>query len=393
MDVYKASLKLHQDYRGKWAMESKVPIDTKDDLSLAYTPGVAQPCLEIAEDPANVYKYTSKWNTVAVISDGSAALGLGNIGGMASLPIMEGKCVLFKRFADIDAVPIVLDTQDVDAIVETAANIAPSFGGINLEDISAPRCFEVEQKLQERVNIPVFHDDQHGTAIVVLAAVINSCKVTGKSISDIKVAISGAGAAGTAIARMLISAGVSDVINSDINGMIYQGREDLDPAGQALAEITNKEGLKGGLADAMKGADVFIGVSVKGLVSQDMVKSMADKAVVLTMANPEPEIQPDQAKEAGAYIVGTGRSDHPNQVNNLLAFPGVFRGALDARASRVTEKMKLAAAGAIADSVPAGQLSADKILPSILDEGIEANVAKAVAAAWEQESEKESIRR
>ncbi len=386
MDYYKEALALHEKHRGKWAVESKVPLKTKDDLSTLYTPGVAQPALEIARDTQNVYKYTSKWNTVAVISDGSATLGLGNVGSMAALPIMEGKAVLFKGFADIDAVPIVLGTQDTDAIVETIVNIAPSFGGINLEDISAPRCFEIEKRVQERVDIPVFHDDQHGTAIVVLAALINSFKLAGKSLKDSKITISGAGAAGTAIARMLVKAGVGDVISCNKAGVIYEGKAGLNEAEESLAKVTNRNHIKGTLADAMAGSDAFIGVSARNIVTKEMVRSMADKPIILAMANPEPEIMPEDAKAAGAFIVGTGRSDYPNQANNLLAFPGIFRGALDAGARRITDEMKKAAAYAIAASVSEAELSVDKILPSILDEGIEENVAGKVAAAWNGET-------
>lgn len=383
MDYYEESLELHKEFRGKWEMGYKVPVESKTDLSLAYTPGVAQPCLEIEQENEKAYIYTSKWNTVAVASDGSAALGLGNIGGLASLPIMEGKAVLFKRFADIDAIPICLRTQDTDEIVNTLANISPSFGGINLEDISAPRCFEVEERLQSIVDIPVFHDDQHGTAVVVLAAIINSCRLLGKKVEDLEIAVSGAGAAGTAISKMLIASGVKDVVVCDRGGIIYAEREDLSEAGRKLAGITNRKDIRGGLADAMKEKDVFIGVSARGIVSREMVQSMKDRPVVLAMANPEPEITPAEAKAAGAYIIGTGRSDHPNQINNLLAFPGIFRGALDARASRVTEEMKLAAAKAIADAVSDDELCAEKIIPSALDENVAGNVAKATAKAWE----------
>lgn len=383
MDYYEESLELHKEFRGKWEMGYKVPVESKTDLSLAYTPGVAQPCLEIEQENEKAYIYTSKWNTVAVASDGSAALGLGNIGGLASLPIMEGKAVLFKRFADIDAIPICLRTQDTDEIVNTLANISPSFGGINLEDISAPRCFEVEERLQSIVDIPVFHDDQHGTAVVVLAAIINSCRLLGKKVEDLEIAVSGAGAAGTAISKMLIASGVKDVVVCDRGGIIYAEREDLSEAGRKLAGITNRKDIRGGLADAMKEKDVFIGVSARGIVSREMVQSMKDRPVVLAMANPEPEITPAEAKAAGAYIIGTGRSDHPNQINNLLAFPGIFRGALDARASRVTEEMKLAAAKAIADAVSDDELCAERIIPSALDENVAGNVAKATAKAWE----------
>ena len=385
MDYYSGSLKLHEKYRGKWEMNSKVPIETLEDLSLAYTPGVAQPCLEIEKDPEEVYKYTSKWNTVAIATDGSAALGLGNIGGMAAFPIMEGKAVLFKKFAGIDAVPICLETQDTDEIVMVLKNIAPTFGGINLEDISAPRCFEIERKLQEQVDIPVFHDDQHGTAIVVSAGVINSCRYLGRSMSDQKIVISGAGAAGTAITDMLMGFGVGDVIICDSRGIVCKDREDLNPEKRRLAEITNAEGRQGTLADAMVGADVFVGVSQPRIVSEEMVRSMNDSPVIFAMSNPEPEIMPDAAARAGAVIIGTGRSDFANQVNNLLAFPGVFRGALDSRARRVTEGMKIAAAKAIAGSVSDADLSPEKIIPSIFDENVGTNVAKAVAEAWKEE--------
>ncbi|MDO4176761.1 MAG: NADP-dependent malic enzyme [Bacillota bacterium] len=381
MDYYKESLKLHEKARGKWEMGIKVPVETVEDLSLAYTPGVAQPCLEIEKDKELAYKYTSRWNTVAIATDGSAALGLGNIGGLAALPIMEGKAVLFKRFADIDAIPICLETQDADEIVETLVNIAPSFGGINLEDISAPRCFEIEKKLQERVDIPVFHDDQHGTAVVVLAAIINSCRLTGKKIENLEIAISGAGAAGTAISKMLLAAGVKDIVVCDSRGILSEDRYDLNDAKAELCSITNSGGISGTLADAVRNRDVFIGVSQPKLLTAEMIKSMKADAAIFAMSNPEPEIMPDMAMEAGARIVGTGRSDFPNQINNLLAFPGIFRGALDARAGCVTEEMKLAAAGAIAYTISDEELTEDNIIPSALDERVEKNVAEAVAAA------------
>lgn len=381
MDYYKESLKLHEKARGKWEMGIKVPVETVEDLSLAYTPGVAQPCLEIEKDKELAYKYTSRWNTVAIATDGSAALGLGNIGGLAALPIMEGKAILFKRFADIDAIPICLETQDTDEIVDTLVNIAPSFGGINLEDISAPRCFEIEKKLQERVNIPVFHDDQHGTAVVVLAAIINSCRLTGKKAEELEIAISGAGAAGTAIPKILLAAGVKDIVVCDRRGILSGDRDDLNDAKAELCSITNRKGVSGTLADAVKDKDVFIGVSQPKLLTVDMLKSMKAGAAIFAMSNPEPEIMPDMAKEAGARIVGTGRSDFPNQINNLLAFPGIFRGALDARAGRVTEEMKLAAARAIAYTISDEELTEDNIIPSALDERVERNVAEAVAAA------------
>lgn len=381
MDYYKESLKLHEKAKGKWEMGIKVPVETTEDLSLAYTPGVAQPCIEIQKDAEKAYTYTSKWNTVAIATDGSAALGLGNIGGLAALPIMEGKAVLFKKFADIDAIPICLESQDVDTIVETLANIAPSFGGINLEDISAPRCFEVEKKLQEKVNIPVFHDDQHGTAIVVLAAVINSCRLLGKNIEDLEVAISGAGAAGTAISGMLLAAGVKDVVVCDSKGIISADRTDMNQAKVSLCAITNRKGISGTLADAVAGKDVFIGVSQPDILTEEMIKSMKPQPAVFAMSNPEPEIYPEKAKKAGAAIIGTGRSDYPNQINNLLAFPGIFRGALDARAECVTDEMKLAAARAIAYTLKDEKLTADGIIPSPLNENVERNVAAAVAEA------------
>ncbi|MCQ2547112.1 MAG: NADP-dependent malic enzyme [Clostridia bacterium] len=384
MDYYKESLKLHEKARGKWEMGIKVPLETAEDLSLAYTPGVAQPCLEIQKNEALAKKYTSRWNTVAIATDGSAALGLGNIGGLAALPIMEGKAVLFKAFAGIDAIPICLDTQDTDAIIETLVNIAPSFGGINLEDISAPRCFEIEKKLQARVDIPVFHDDQHGTAVVVLAALINSCRLQGRQLEELEVVISGAGAAGVAIAGMLLAAGVKDVVCCDSRGIVSGDRSDLNEAKVCLCSITNRKGISGTLADAVKDRDVFIGVSQPAILTPEMIKTMKPDPVIFAMSNPEPEIEPELAKEAGAAIIGTGRSDYPNQINNLLAFPGIFRGALDAGARSVTEEMKLAAAKAIAFTLEDSQLSADMIIPSPLNEEVAKNVAKAVGAAVEK---------
>ena len=384
MDYYKESLKLHEEHRGKWEMRSKVPVRTLEDLSLAYTPGVAQPCLEIAKNPEDAYRYTSKWNTVAIATDGSAALGLGNIGGMEALPIMEGKAVLFKEFADIDAVPICLKTQDVDEIVMILKNIAPTFGGINLEDISAPRCFEIERRLQEEVDIPVFHDDQHGTAIVVTAGVINSCRLLGKKMEDLEVAISGAGAAGTAIAEMLEAFGVKDMVLCDSKGIISKSRTDLNEPKTELANKTNGMNITGSLEDAMKGRDVFIGVSQPGIVSGEMIRSMKPDPVVFAMSNPEPEITPDEAIAAGAAVVGTGRSDYANQVNNLLAFPGVFRGALDSRAKRITWEMKKAAAKAIADSLAEDDVKANYVIPTIFDKNIGKNVSEAVARAWRE---------
>lgn len=382
MDYYSESLKLHEEYKGKWEINSKVPIETLADLSLAYTPGVAQPCLEIEKDRREVYKYTSKWNTVAIATDGSAALGLGNIGGVAALPIMEGKAILFKEFANIDAVPICMESQDTDEIVNILKNIAPTFGGINLEDISAPRCFEIEEKLQELVDIPVFHDDQHGTAIVVTAGVINSCRLLGKKLETLEIVISGAGAAGTAIAGMLNAFGVKDVIVCDSRGIVSKSRTDLNEAKKKLCESTNKNNVQGQLTDAIIGKDVFIGVSQPRIVTEKMIKTMKKDPIIFAMSNPEPEILPDLAKKAGAAVVGTGRSDYPNQVNNLLAFPGVFRGALDIRAKRITSEMKVAAAKAIAASVDDENLGADKIIPSIFDRNVETNVAEAVAKAW-----------
>lgn len=384
MDYYKESLKMHEKHKGKMAVASKVPVKNKDDLSTAYTPGVAEPCRKIHENPEDVYKYTNKSNTVAVISDGSAVLGLGNIGGTASIPVMDGKSLLFKEFAGIDAIPICLDTQDTDEIISIAKNIAPTLGGINLEDISAPRCFEIERRLQEQVDIPVFHDDQHGTAVVVTAAIINALKLTGKKWEELKIVISGAGAAGAAIARMLLSEGAGDVIVCDRTGALVKNDDRLTPAKEELAQITNKSLAAGTLADVIKGADVFIGVSAPKTVTEDMVRSMANDAIVLPMSNPEPEIMPETAKKAGARIVGTGRSDFPNQINNVLAFPGIFKGALAARAKRITEDMKLAAAQALADIIPAQELTEEYIIPSAFHPGVADAVAQAVAAAWKE---------
>lgn len=384
MDYYEASLKMHEEHRGKTAVASKVEVKTRDDLSTAYTPGVAEPCRKIHENPENVYKYTNKSNTVAVISDGSAVLGLGNIGGLASIPVMDGKSLLFKEFAGIDAIPICLETQDVDEIVMIAKNLAPTLGGINLEDIAAPRCFEIERKLQEQVDIPVFHDDQHGTAVVVAAAIMNALRLVGKEWNQVRIVINGAGAAGSAIARMLLAAGAADVVLCDKNGIICRGDDSLSPAHREMAAITNKEGIKGTLADAMKGADVFVGVSGPKLVSEEMIASMAENAVAFPMANPEPEIRPDLAKKAGARVVGTGRSDFPNQINNVLAFPGIFKGALAARAKRITEDMKIAAARALADLIPREELTEEYIIPSAFHPGVADAIADAVAAAWRE---------
>ncbi|MBC2478129.1 NAD(P)-dependent malic enzyme, partial [Clostridium beijerinckii] len=345
------------------------------------TPGVAEPCRKIHEDQENVYKYTSKGNLVAVVTDGSAVLGLGDIGPMAGMPVMEGKAILFKEFADVDAFPILVDTKDVDEIVNVVKLIAPTFGGINLEDIGAPRCFEVEEKLKKVLDIPVFHDDQHGTAIVVLAGVINALKVVDKKLEDIKVVVNGAGAAGTSIAKLLLSSGVKNLIACDKVGILYEGIENVDDAKKELAKITNPENVKGNLADALVGADVFIGVSAPGIVSQDMVRAMNKDAILFAMANPTPEIMPDDAKAAGARVIGTGRSDFPNQINNVLAFPGIFRGALDVRAKEINEEMKIAAAYAIANYIKDEDLNENNVIPSALDKNVAAKVAEAIAKA------------
>ena len=384
MDYYKESLKMHEEHRGKMEVASKVKVTNKDDLSTAYTPGVAEPCRKIHENPEDVYKYTNKSNTVAVISDGSAVLGLGNIGGLASIPVMDGKSLLFKEFAGIDAFPVCLETQDVDEIVNIAKNIAPTLGGINLEEIAAPRCFEIERKLQEQVDIPVFHDDQHGTAVVVTAAIMNALKITGKQWKNVKVVINGAGAAGTAIARMLLAAGAGDVIVCDQIGVLAKDDDRLNPAQEELARMTNQNLVRGTLADVMKGADVFVGVSAPRIVNEEMIASMAKDAIVFPMANPEPEIMPDLAKKAGARIVGTGRSDFPNQINNVLAFPGIFKGALEARAKRITEDMKIAAARALADIITEDELCEEYIIPSAFHPGVADAVAEAVAGAWKE---------
>ena len=366
MDIYESSLKMHETLRGKLAVKPLVEVKDKEALSNAYTPGVAAPCKEIAKDPSKAYTYTRKWNTVAVVSDGSAVLGLGNIGGLAGLPVMEGKSLLFKEFADIDSVPIVLSGQDEDDIVKAVEMIAPTFGGINLEDICAPKCFAVEKKLKEKLDIPVFHDDQHGTAIVVTAALFNALKVCKKSMESANIVICGAGSAGIAICKLLLESGAKNIIMADRKGLVCEGEEWLTSAQKEIAESTNRGKLRGCLADAVKGADVFIGVSAPKQLTRDMVKSMAEKPVVFAMANPEPEIFPDEAKAGGAYVVGTGRSDFPNQINNLLAFPGVFRGALDVRAKDISEGMKVAAARALA-SLAEGELSRDYIIPSPFD--------------------------
>ncbi len=382
MSLRDDALKLHKDHAGKLEIRSTVPLRDKADLSLAYTPGVAEPCLEIAARPDAVYEYCGKGNLVAVVSDGSAVLGLGDIGPAAAIPVMEGKAALFKAFGGVDAFPICLGTKDVDELVDTIARLEPVFGGVNLEDISAPRCFEVEARLKERMAIPVFHDDQHGTAIVLLAGLLNALKLVGKPIGELVVAINGAGSAGIAIARMLLAAGAGDVILSDIRGILRDGDESgLNWAQAEIAALTNRDKRRGLLADAMRGSDVFIGVSRANLVTRAMVRGMARDPIVFAMANPVPEIDPDEALAAGARVVGTGRSDRPNQVNNVLAFPGVFRGALDARASDIDEAMKLAAAYAIAGVVPDGELREDYILPTPFDPRVAPAVARAVAKA------------
>ncbi|NMM62647.1 NAD-dependent malic enzyme [Clostridium sp. P21] len=381
MNYFKESLKLHEKNTGKIEIISKVKVETRDDLSLAYTPGVAEPCRKIYEDEENVYKYTSKGNLVAVVTDGTAVLGLGDIGPKAGLPVMEGKAILFKEFANVDAFPICVDTKNIDDIVKTVKLIAPVFGGINIEDIGAPRCFEIEERLKKELDIPVFHDDQHGTAIVVLAGVINALKVVNKKIEDIKVVINGAGAAGTAIAKLLLSSGVNNLIACDKVGILYRGIENVDDAKKELAKVTNLENIQGNLADALVGADVFIGVSAPGIISQDMVRSMNKDSIFFAMANPTPEIMPDEAKAAGARVVGTGRSDFPNQVNNVLAFPGIFRGALDCRAKEINEEMKIAAAYAIANSINEEELNENNVIPSALDKKVAANVAEEIMKA------------
>ncbi|WP_434284054.1 NAD(P)-dependent malic enzyme [Clostridium botulinum] len=381
MNYFEESLKLHEDNRGKIEIKSKMEVKTRDDLSLAYTPGVAEPCRKIHENEENVYKYTSKGNMVAVVTDGTAVLGLGDIGPKAGLPVMEGKALLFKEFANVDAFPICLDTKDVDEMVKTVKLIAPGFGGINLEDIGAPRCFEIEEKLKKELDIPVFHDDQHGTAIVVLAGVINALKVVNKKIEDVKVVVNGAGAAGTAITKLLLSLGVKNLIVCDKIGILYEGIENVDDAKKELSKVTNPENIKGTLADALIGADVFIGVSAPGIVSKDMVKTMNKDSIIFAMANPTPEIMPDLAKEAGAKVIGTGRSDFPNQVNNVLAFPGIFKGALDVRAKEINEEMKIAAAYAIASMIKDEDLNEDNVIPYALDRSVADNVAKAIKEA------------
>ncbi len=385
MDYRKESLKLHKQWQGKVEVVARAKVNDKDSLSLAYTPGVAEPCLEIQKDYNKSWELTRRWNMVAVVTDGTAVLGLGDIGPEAGMPVMEGKCVLFKEFGDVDAFPLCVRTKDVDEFVETVYNISGSFGGINLEDIAAPRCFEIEEKLKEKCDIPVFHDDQHGTAVVVSAALINATKLTGKPLNECRAVINGSGAAGIAIAKLLMTLGLKDVILCDRTGAIYEGRENLNSSKSAIAAVTNRGMTKGNLKEAVKGTDIFIGVSAPGVLTQDMIKTMNENPVVLAMANPTPEIMPDEAKAAGAKIVGTGRSDFPNQINNVVAFPGIFRGALDVRASAITENMKIAAAYAIASLVDDKDLNEDYILPYAFDERIKDTVASAVAKAAKED--------
>ena len=384
MDYKELALKKHEEWKGKLSIETKVPITNKEELAIAYTPGVAAPCLEIKNDESSAYTYTGKGNLVAVITDGTAVLGLGDIGPSAGMPVMEGKCALFKTFAGIDAVPICIDSTDIDTIVNTVYNISKSFGGINLEDRSAPRCFEIERRLIEMCDIPVFHDDQHGTAIITTAGILNALKVTGKKAGSLKIVFSGAGAAGISIAKMFMRFNLGDIILCGSNGTIYENAPYNNSEQEAMAKITNKNNIKGSLADAMVDADIFIGVSKPGIVSRAMIQSMAKDPIVFAMSNPVPEIMPDLAKSARAAVVGTGRSDFANQVNNVIAFPGIFRGALDCRAKRITEEMKEAAALAIANVIPENELSPDYVLPDGFNPNVVKNVAKAVAYAWEK---------
>ena len=372
------ALQMHEQWNGKLETTAKAHVNSREDLAIAYTPGVAEPCKVIAKDPEAAYKYTIKSNTVAVVSDGSAVLGLGNIGALAAMPVMEGKAVLFKEFGGVNAVPICLDTQDTEEIIRTVVNIAPAFGGINLEDISAPRCFEIETRLKELLDIPVFHDDQHGTAIVVLAGIINALKVTKKEKETCRVVVNGAGSAGVAITKLLLNYGFKDITMCDINGIISKDSENLNWMQKEMAKVTNLKNASGTLADALKGADIFVGVSAPGIVTKDMVASMNKDAILFAMANPVPEIMPDLAKAAGAKVVGTGRSDFPNQVNNVVAFPGILKGALEGRASQITEEMKLAAAKAIAGLVPDEELSEDNILPQAFDPCVAETVSRAI---------------
>lgn len=383
MDYAKESLRLHEEWKGKIEVNATVPVKTKEDLSLAYTPGVAQPCLEIQKDISKSYDLTRRHNLCLVVTDGSAVLGLGNIGPEAGMPVMEGKCVLFKAFGNVDAFPMCIKSQDVDTIVETIYQVSGSFGGVNLEDIAAPRCFEIEKKLKERCDIPIFHDDQHGTAVVTLAGLKNALKLIGKKMEDIEIAVNGAGAAAIAISKLLLSAGVKEIRLCDRTGIIYEGREKgMNPIKEEMAKVTNRDKRSGSLSDAVKGADVFIGVSAPGALTVDMVKTMNDKAVIFACANPTPEIFPEDAKKAGnVAVIATGRSDFPNQVNNVLAFPGIFRGAFDVRASDINDAMKIAAAEALAGMIPDDKLSADYIIPAAFEPGVGEAVAKAVAQA------------
>jgi len=378
MGVNEEALKAHEEWNGKLSTEAKAKVDSREALAIAYTPGVAEPCRKIADDKELVYKYTWKANTIAVVSDGSAVLGLGNIGPEAAMPVMEGKAVLFKEFGGVNAVPICLDTQDTEEIIKAVKWMAPGFGGINLEDISAPRCFEIEERLKAELNIPVFHDDQHGTAIVVLAASINSMKVTGKKKEDCKIVVNGAGAAGVAISKLLLKYGFGSVILCDSKGIVSADRTDLNSTKKEMLKITNPENRSGKLSDALVGTDIFVGVSAPGVLTQEMIKTMNPDPIIFAMANPTPEIMPDEAKAAGARIVGTGRSDFPNQINNVVAFPGIFRGALEARAPQITEEMKLAAAEAIAAAVPADKLCEEYIMPEAFDPNVRDMVADAV---------------
>ena len=384
MDYNQEALKVHEQYKGKLRVECPAPLDTRDDLSVAYTPGVAEPCRKIAANEEEVYRYTTKGHMVAVVTDGTAVLGLGDIGPKAALPVMEGKAALFKRFGGVDAVPICLDTKEPEEIIETVRRIAPAFGGINLEDISSPRCFEIERRLEEMLDIPVCHDDQHGTGIVVTAALMNALKVVGKKMGDIRVVLNGPGAAGTAIIRMMLAAGVKDIIAVDENGILYAERGvGIRDHKKELCQVTNQTGMRGTLADALRGADVFVGVSVPGVLTAEMIRTMAKDPIVFAMANPTPEILYDEAKAAGVRVMGTGRSDFPNQINNLLAFPGVFKGALSVRARDINYEMKVAAAEAIAAVIPADELCEENIIPSVFDPRVTEQVAAAVAKAWQ----------
>ena len=385
-ETARKSLEMHKELKGKIEVVARAAVKSKEALSLAYTPGVAQPCLEIQKDPSLSFELTRRWNTVAVVTDGTAVLGLGDIGPEAGMPVMEGKCVLFKEFGGVDAIPLCIKSKDVDEIVNTVALLEGSFGGVNLEDISAPRCFEIERKLKERCSIPIFHDDQHGTAVITLAGLMNALKVVGKKMDEISIVMSGAGAAAIAICKLLISAGLKDVILCDRKGAIWEGRQEgMNPVKEEMAKITNRKMKKGSMADVISGADVFIGVSAPGTLTQEMVKTMAKDPIIFACANPDPEIYPDEAKAAGAAVIATGRSDFPNQINNVLAFPGIFRGALDVRASQISEGMKIAASHALAGLISDEELSADYIIPAPFDERVKDAVANAVAEAARKE--------